>query len=193
MEKQLKMMQGMQSGGSGSMMPQGFTIKIKGGNRLTIMEGGMMTGEMLYQKDKDQTVRLDRPNKTYSVLPTGGGNTNGTPMTPKVTKTGETAKILGYNCTKYVVEITEGGRPSTQSIWTTTDIKDFDLKSLAKQRMGQGQSLFYEGMDGVPLKIQASTKEGNMVMEAIDMKRETLDASLFTVPADYKEVKFGGM
>jgi len=188
------MMKGAQGGGGmGSMMPQGFIIKIKGGNRLTLMEGGMMAGEMLYQKDKGQTLRLNRSEKTYSILPSGGGGQGGSTITPKVTKTGETAKILGYNCTKYVVEITEGARPSTQSIWTTTDIKDFDLKSLANQRMGQGgQSMFYEGMEGVPLKIEAATKEGNMVMEAADLKRETLDASLFTVPSDYKEVKFGG-
>ncbi|HRI79380.1 MAG TPA: DUF4412 domain-containing protein, partial [Cyclobacteriaceae bacterium] len=194
MEKQMAMMKGMQGGGGGmgNMMPSGFTIKIKGGNRLTIMEGGMMAGEMLYSKDKDQTVRLNRNDKTYSILPSGGGGPGGSPVTPKVTKTGETAKILGYNCVKYIVEITEGGRPSTQNIWTTTDIKDFDLKSLAKQRMGQGQSLFYEGMDGVPLKIEAASKEGNIVMEASELKRETLDASLFTIPSDYKEVKMNG-
>ncbi len=44
------------------MKPKGFTIKIKGGNRLTIMEGGMAQ-EVLYQKDKDQSMRLDRQNK----------------------------------------------------------------------------------------------------------------------------------
>src|SRR6185295_5404537 len=68
MEKQMAMMKGAQGGGGmGSMMPQGFIIKIKGGNRLTLMEGGMMAGEMLYQKDKGQTLRLNRSEKTYSI------------------------------------------------------------------------------------------------------------------------------
>lgn len=190
MENQMKMMKGG-GGGMNSMMPKGFTIKIKGGNRLTLMEGGMAM-EVLYQKDKDQSVRLDRQNKTYSVL-AGKGNANANPVTPKITKTGETAKILGYNCTKFLVELTEGGRPSTQSIWTTTEIKDFDLKSLAHQRMGQGgQSMFYEGMEGVPLKMEISMKEGNMVMEAAEIKREGLNAADFTIPSDFKEVKMQG-
>ena len=102
MENAMKMMKG---GGMNSMMPKGFTVKMKGGNTLTIMEGSMAQ-EILHQKDKDQSVRLDRENKTYSVLPTysGSGNAKTPPVAPKVTKTAETAKILNYNCVKYLVE-----------------------------------------------------------------------------------------
>ena len=87
MESRMKMMQGMQSGGLNSMMPKGFTIKLKGGNTLTLMEGGMVQ-EILHQKDKEQGVRLDRQNKTYSYLPTVQGNgsgTNAVTSKPKIT------------------------------------------------------------------------------------------------------------
>ena len=175
------------------MMPKGFTVKMKGGNTLTIMEGSMAQ-EILHQKDKDQSVRLDRENKTYSVLPTysGSGNAKTPPVAPKVTKTAETAKILNYNCVKYLVETVIDGKPTKQAIWTTTDIKDIDTKGLAHQRMGQGMSLFYEGIEGAPLKMEMSMKEGNTVMEVTDIKRESLNAADFTIPADFKEVKMQG-
>ena len=178
-----------------SMMPKGMTMKIKNQNTLTRMEGGMMDGqEMLRQKDKNQTVRLDRQNKTYSVIPTGTGNTNAAAAAAKITKTNETAKILGYTCNKYVAEVTEGGRPSTQVFWTTTEIKDLDMKTLSSQRMGQGQgpSMFYDKIEGVPLKIEMGSPEGNMIMEITEMKRETLNGGDFTIPSDYKEVKMPG-
>jgi hypothetical protein len=190
MENMMKMSQG---GDMNAMMPKGFTVKIKNQNTLTKMEGGMMDGqEVLHQKDKNQAIRIDRANKTYTILPSGAPDDSHPAPAVKVTKTVETAKILGYNCTKYIAEVSAGERPTTQVFWTTTDIKDFDLKSLAHQRMGQGASLFYEQIEGVPLKIEMSMPKGNMKMEATEIKRESIKAEDFIVPADYKEVKMPG-
>ena len=175
-------------------MPSGFTVKMKAGNTLTITEGGM-TQEILHQKGKEQGIRLDRKNKTYSVLPTLASESNkgNKPVVPKITKTSETIKILDYVCTKYLVETQiVNGMPASQYIWTTTDLKDFDLKGLARQRMGQGMSMFYDGIEGVPLKMQMSMKEGNTIMEVTEIKRETLNDAEFMIPADFKEVKAPG-
>lgn len=189
-----KMAQGQQGGGNdmmSNMMPKGMIIKIKDGNSLVTMDGGMMAGDVLTQKDKPESIRLDRQNKTYSVMPSGKGP--GTEMNegakPVVTKTNETTKIIGYNCTKYVVVMTERGQTITNNIWATTEIKDIDMKAFAKHKMGRGQSMFYEGIDGIPLKIESGTKEGNMVMEVTEIKKESLNASDFTIPSDYKETK----
>lgn len=191
MKAQMEQMQKVMSGG-GQVMPKSFRIRTKGGNTLTLMEGGMMDGmEMLFLKDKSMTVRLDRANKTYTVMP-GGGDDKGNAMaaTPKVTKTSETMTILGYNCTKYIAEFTEGGITRSEVIWTTTDIKDFDSKSFGRQRMGQGgRTMFPAGVEGVPLKVEATTKEGKMTMEATEIKRESLNAADFAIPTNFKEVK----
>ncbi len=198
LKAQMENVMKMQSGGGNmmeNMMPKGMTVKIKGGNTLTTMEGGMMSGDILHQADKNQTVKLDRQNKTYFVFP-AGNSAPGQPEGPKptITKTSETAKILNYNCTKYIATVQERGQTITTSIWATTEIKDIDLKSLAKQKMGRGQSFFYEGIDGVPLKIESAMKEGKMVMEATDIKKESLSAADFVIPSDYTESKgmFGG-
>jgi hypothetical protein len=191
MKAQMENMQKMMAGG-GQVLPKSIRIRIKGGNTLTRMEGGMMDGmEMLFLKDKNQTVRLDRANKTYTIMPGGGDDKgNATAAAPKVTKTNETMTILGYACTKYIAEFNEAGVSRSEVIWTTTDIKDFDAKGFGRQRMGQGgRSMFPAGVDGVPLKVEASTKEGNMIMEALEIKREVQNASDFAIPADFKEVK----
>ncbi len=193
MKAQMESMMKMQAGGDpNSMMPKGMIMKIKGNNTLTKMDGGMMDGmEVLHMKDKNQSVRLDHTNKTYTVMQGGegqGGNPNA--AAAKVTKTSETAKILGYTATKYLAEYTEAGTAVTQAYWTTTDIKDMDMKSLQSQRVGQGgRPMLPAGIDGVPLKIESSMKEGNMVMEVTEIKRESQNAADFTIPSDFKEVK----
>ncbi|HTH57826.1 MAG TPA: DUF4412 domain-containing protein [Cyclobacteriaceae bacterium] len=194
MEQRMKMMQGASNGDMmGNMMPKGMTVKIKDGNSLVTMDGGMASGDFLHMKDKNESVRLDRENKTYTVMPSGGGGRQGMgggqEIKPTVTKTSETAKIAGYTCTKYIVTMTDRGQTLTTNMWTTTEIKDFDLKALAKQRMGRGQSMFYEGVDGVPLKIESNMKEGSMVMEVTEITKQSLNASDFTIPSDYTEKK----
>jgi hypothetical protein len=186
MENAMKMMAG---GDMNSMMPKGFVINVKNENVITKVEGGPMASmEVLYLKDKDKSYHLDRQNKTYSTMESSGSQgTSSVP--PKVTRTSETTRILNYTCTKYLVEVNQGNRPTNQTIWTTTEIKDIDLKSLAKQKMGRDQSIIYEGMEGVPLRVEMAMPEGKMSMEVVEIKRESLKASDFSIPSDFKETQ----
>lgn len=187
MEKVMKMQQGGGGDMMSNMMPKGMIVKLKDGNSLVTMDGGMTSGDFLHTADK--SVRLDRENKTYSVMPTGDGKGTENHEQPTVTKTSETMKILGYTCTKYIVIMTEHGQTVTTNMWTTTEIKGIDMKAMAKQRMGRGQSMFSDKVDGVPLKIESSMKDGNMIMEVTEFKRESLNAADFIIPADYKETQ----
>jgi len=192
MENAMKMQQGGGGDMMSSMMPKGFTVKVKGASSLMTMEGGMMSGDILNTPEK--SVHLDRTNKTYSVMPSGDGKGMENQQKPTITKTSETMKIIGYNCTKYIITIVEHGQTMTINEWTTTDIKDFDLKAMTRQRSGRGQNMFYEGVEGVPLRTETMTPQGNMTMEVTEFKRESLNASDFTIPPDYKETQgmFGG-
>jgi len=188
MKAQMEKMMQMSAGGDmNSMMPKSLIIKIKNENTLTHMEGGMMAGDILYLKEKEQSYHVDRDNKTYSVL--GKDNGKEKPMDAKVTKTSETATILGYKCTKYKVEMTEQGKTITQYLWATTELKGIDMSGLAKQKMNGGKSVFYSEIEGVPLKMQMTMPEMEMTMEAKEIKKGTLPASEFTIPTDFKEVK----
>jgi len=189
MENVMKMNQG---GGMdmSSMIPTGFIFKVKGGNTLTIVEGGMMPMEVLHLKDRDKTYQLDRKNKTYSEMYNGTGSVDPTDkLQVKVTKTSETTTILNYKCTKYIATVEEDGITVNQIYWTTTDIKDFDMKSLTKQKIGQGQQILYEGIDGVPLRMEMTMPEARMTMEVMEIKKESLSAAQFTIPSDYKQTK----
>ncbi|SHH14578.1 protein of unknown function [Chryseolinea serpens] len=190
------MLKAAQGGNLNSMFPKGMQIKVKNNNSITKMDGGMMSNwEVLHLTDKNTTYRLDRENKTFSVMPQYTADKDKEKVDYKVTKTSETTKILGYTCTKYAVESTSKDPEAkkyamTQFFWTTTDIKGIDLKSLSKQRMGNSQqSLFYEQIEGVPLKIEMNMPQGHMAMEVTELKKQSLPASDFEVPAGYKEVK----
>ncbi|MEQ8364171.1 MAG: DUF4412 domain-containing protein [Cyclobacteriaceae bacterium] len=180
MEQAMKMASG---GGMKDMFPKGMTVKIKNQNTLTRMEGGMMIGDILYLSEKGQSYRVDRENKTYSVL--GSDNNNATNV--KVTKTAESASILGYKCHKYQVEMTEQGKKITQFIWATTELKGIDMRSLSDEKMRN--SAIYKEIDGFPLKMQMSMPEMEMTMEAKEVKKQSLSASEFIIPSSFKEVK----
>jgi len=170
-----------------SMMPKGMTMKIKDGNILMTMDGGMMSGDFLHTKDK--SVKLNREEKTYWVMAAGDGNSNTQQPQPTVTKTSETMKILGYNCTKYIIAMNEQGQTITTNMWTTTEIPGVDMKAFAKPRMGRGQPMFYSNVDGIPLRTESITPQGRMISEVTEIKREPLNTSDFTIPADYKETQ----
>ncbi len=191
MENALKMMQG---GDMNSMMPSGFTLKVKDGNSLTKMEGGMMSGtETLYLKDKNQSYLINRESKTYTVLPHYDEQSKTVNDNVKVTKTSETQKILNYNCTKTIVAVTEGGKSINQIFWTTTEIKNLDFKSLSSQKVGKStHAMFYNSIEGVPLKTEIVTPEMKMVMQVTEIKKETVASSLFVVPAGFTETKLPG-
>ncbi len=188
MEQMLKMTEG---GNINSLMPTGFVLKIKDQNTLTKMEGGMMANfEVLYLKNKNTSYKIDRESKTYSVMSFEGMDTVKL-SDVKVTKTGETAKILNYTCTKYIAESTVQGRKVQQLFWTTKDIKGLDMKSLAQQQAGNKNqhALFYSKIEGVPLKMEMKQPEMSMIMEATEIKKQSLPASDFAIPAGFKEVK----
>jgi hypothetical protein len=182
------MMKASQSGNMYSMMPSAMVVKIKGSNTLTTVEGGMANLEMLYLKDPGKTYQIDRQNQTYTVLPPPPPDPAGTkPVT--ITKTSETVKILSYTCTKYLAESHVNGQTVKQVFWATTEMKGLDLKNLTKQRSSNGQPLFYEGIEGIPLKMEMIVPQGFLIMEATEIKKESLKASDFVIPAGYKEIK----
>ncbi len=182
-----KMMSMASSGNMTDMIPRSMTVKIKNGNSLTRMEGGMLSGEILYLKEKSVTYHIDKENKTYSSL--GKATDNGDASKATVTNTGESEKILGYSCQKYKVDMQEKGKPLTQWIWATTEIKGIDMKGFASQGVRGNRPSFYTEIDGVPLKIEMTMPEMDMVMEASAVKKESLSAGDFTIPSGFTEVK----
>lgn len=186
MEAALKVMQG---GDVNAMMPSGIVVKMKGANTLTSIQGGIMDKtEVLHVADRDVSYTINHATKTYMVMKHNAEAEE--KKSPKITKTAETQKILGYTCTKYVIEQTShDGKAVNTNYWTTTDIKDVDLKALAKQQTNQSQSFIFPEVDGVPLKIEVMMPQGNMTMQCTEFKKESVPASTFVLPSGYSETK----
>lgn len=189
------MMKNMQGGNMGSMIPTGMTIKTKNGNALSNVEGGIVNGmETLYLKAKNESYLINRDSKTYSVVPNHEASGTST-HEPNVTikKTTETQKILGYTCIKTIVTVSEGDETIDQIFWTTNEIKGLDFKSLASQKMGNSkEAMYYKNLDGIPLKMEMTLPQGTMVMEVTEVKKQTLPASDFEIPAGFTKTNFMG-
>lgn len=182
-----QMLKALEGGNVNSMLPSGYTLKVKDQNTLAKMDGGILGNiEILHLKNQNKSYQIDREAKTYTEMKS---------ETPdeldaeniKITKTSETRTILNYSCTKYIAESTVEGQRFEQIFWTTTDIKGLDMKSLTNQRLGKGaQKMFYEKIDGIPLRIEIKQPQVAMTMEATGVKKQSLSASDFQIPAGFK-------
>jgi hypothetical protein len=189
-EAALKMAQG---GDLNSFMPKGYTAKFKNKNMLSVMDGGMMANmEFLYLNSEEKAYVINRSAKTYSPI----NNTptdDKTDVDVKITKTSETARILNHSCTKYIADVkSDKGASMQQIFWVTKDIPGIDFKNMAKQRMGNSaQRMWYAEIDGVPLKVEMKMPQGNMIMEATEIKKQSLSTADFAIPTGFKETKLG--
>lgn len=172
-----------------AMLPESFTFKTKGQRSLVIIKGGPAAGEILTMADKNATYRLNREAQTYQKVTREPAETPASP-TYRITRTTETAKILGYTCTRCDVEPSTSTSPvkMTYAVWVTAEIKGLDPKKLRAIRVGQGRGASFIGqLDGVPLKLEVHSPKANFTMEVTAITPGTLPAAEFELPADFTE------
>jgi DNA polymerase elongation subunit (family B) len=112
------------------------------------------------------------------------------PNTLELKATGETKKILGYTCTKYVATV--AGNPLLVA-WTTKDIKGFkalreDWLTYQKRfasRSANASSLAeaYGKLDGFPMETDAN----GVKTEVTKIDPRAIPASEFEVPSGYEK------
>ena len=189
MKEQIEQMLKMAEGGeTNSLMPKSMVLKIKDNNSVSLMEGGVLGNHEILSLKNKKSYKIDRKAKTYSVISTAEDSAKFDNV--KITKTNETKTILNYPCTKYIAESTIQGQPFRQILWATTAIKGLDLKKMAQPNSGDSQqALFFEKIDGVPLRVEIKQQQFSMAMEAVSVERKSLPASDFLIPNDFKETK----
>lgn len=171
----------------GSMFPTGIRISVKNENSLTELQGVFPQSVLLYLKENNQRYVLNRKLKTFSPVSARERRTFKSDSAAVVTRTTEIANILGYECTKFIVEKMKGGQPVTQEIWTTTDIKGFDVSSLQRQNIARIQWNL-DKVEGVPLKLTGKNNDGVFTVEAVEIKAQPQPEADFRIPGDFKEV-----
>jgi hypothetical protein len=181
-----------------SMMPNAYTLKLKGGKSRFSIQGGMMSsfmGDVINLSDKELAYILMPAQKTaYKVSTKDADKAN--EAKPVVTNTGVTETISGYKCTKYKVAIKSKEGEVTSYIWAS---KDLNVK-VPKAAMQSALSAF-EGVDGFPVKVEQNMNQMGMSFTVVvllsEAKQGAISDAEFTVPSEYTVKEglpdFGGM
>jgi hypothetical protein len=164
-----------------SLIPTGMTMKIKDGNSLTKIDGGLGT-EVLSIKDK--SYRINRSKKTYTLIPNEENKKDSKTDDIKVTPVNETTKILNYTCKKYLIEDASGVK---MIIWATTEIKGVDFKSSYESQ--ELNNAYFSKIEGFPLKIESDNENAKFAMEVTEVSKTAQNAEDFKIPAGFKEKK----
>lgn len=187
MEQALKMMENTDFS---SMIPTGMIVKIKGKKSLTKIEGGMTSGLELLNTGDGKEYSINRNDKTYQQEEVSEDEYD-SPET-SVTKTSETKKILGYTCTKYIIESDEEEYEAEQFLWVTNEISGLNMSDFLVRKENQGQMIpDFKNIDGVPLRMEMGAQGMKMVMEATEVKRGGVSNSDFEIPPGFKKISGG--
>lgn len=181
LKAQMEMMAGLSNGENvmDKILPKSMEISFNNGNSLVKIEGGFST-EILYLKSNNESYQINRKEKNYKVIESSK-NTNKTPK-QKAVKTTETQIILGYTCTKYIVT----NSAEKQIIWATTQITNLDFSKIGS--FDSNSSGMPEGVEGIPLKFEISSKEMNIVFEAIEFQKSVSKDVEFALPAGFTKI-----
>ncbi|MCS6243521.1 MAG: hypothetical protein H2172_06645 [Opitutus sp.] len=175
--------------GATSLFPTGGTLFIKGQRALVKTEGGLVSREVLSMGDQRTAYSLNRPARTYQKIADSAASGAGAAVKTKVTRTKDTAVILGYACNRFLVEADDAGAKSHFSVWTTTAIKGLDAAALKRLSWGQaGAPDFLGKIEGVPLKIDAVTPDAKVGLVATRITVGPVEGALFVLPAAFKQV-----
>lgn len=174
--------------------PMPMTLSIKEGfarNDMTVAQG--MTASSIIDQAKQQMIILMTEQKMYMVQPMPKPED----FTDKkdasdftFEKTGETAKIAGYNCTKYIVK----SKDNMTEVWATDQLGTYlGMGGGGAGARGKGAAAYaWEkaliGKNFFPLRTVVFDKNGKEMvrMEATSVEKMSLPSSLFTPPADFQ-------
>lgn len=102
----------------------------------------------------------------------GDDDLKNTEETPEFNSTNETKKIAGYDCKKVIMKTEE----TTITLWVSDKINVYNK---------EGQ---YKGMEGYPLEFSVSQQGMSIIYTASKVEPGKVEAKLFEIPKDYKEV-----
>jgi hypothetical protein len=182
-----------------SMMPNGYSLKMKGDKSRFSINGGMVSSFMgdVVSDGKAQLSYVLMPQQKIAYKVSTKEDASKNTVKPKVTNTGLVETIKGYKCTKYKIVLSVEGNEMVSYMWTTKDINIKLPASASKQTALQ----IYDGVDGFPVKIEQNISQMGMSFTLTVMLNEAKQMAIadsdFALPSDYKVQEgmpdFGGM
>lgn len=151
-----------------------------------------------------QTIVLDNTNKTYSINKIDPADLNtGIDIKSNAEKIGE-EKILGFNCVHArVTSVQSAGKISlpkeTWDFWKSNDVPilpsvqkmmtQFESKGGSIDSRATAEQLKQMGCDGFLVKMTSNNKDVSFNMQLTKVEHRDIPASMFEIPAGYKETK----
>lgn len=182
-----------------SMMPNSYTLKMKGDQSRFAIQGGMVSSFMgdIITNGKGVSYML-MPSQKVAYKISDAEPVKEEPVNYKVTNTGINETIKGYKCTKYKVIIKgEKGEEITSYLWASEDLKI----TMPKNASNQNALRAYQGVDGFPVKIEQNMNQMGISFNMTIILNEVTEGSIadseFKLPSDYKVQEgmpnFGGL
>ncbi|HEX2854713.1 MAG TPA: DUF4412 domain-containing protein [Opitutaceae bacterium] len=177
--------------------PIPMTLSVKEGfSRTDTTMGKGVSASMIMDQAKQQIIILMPEQKMYMVqpMPKPEDFSEGKDAKSEVSfeKTGDTDKILGYSCTKYLVKYKDGH----SEIWATDQLGTYlgtGGGGVGAQRSKNSPSYAWEkaliGKAFFPLRTIVYGKDGKEAVrtEATSVTKQSLPGSLFAAPADFQK------
>ncbi len=177
------------------ILPKAYTFYVFQNDLRVKVDGGIMANymsDMLYVSKTKTTYSLNADEKiAYRFADEINESNDSLVNVPKeITKTGETEKILNYECTKYQIKQMVNGIEVVEYVWVTDEIR-IGSSNLETPAM---QNLSVKGVDGTALKSYSTVQQNdikfNMTIVAESVEKKTLEKTLFQLPDNYKVKEF---
>jgi outer membrane lipoprotein-sorting protein len=180
---------------------QEIRYAIKGGKLRMEFPGQKEAVAMIVDPVKRESIMLMDEQKMYMVTPMQDLETPADKKggeAPKLEKTGETEKILGYTAEKYI----STHENTKTELWLAEGIGTFVGFSGGRGPMGgrggpppQGWERALAGKEFFPLRVVTHDKANKQTfkMEVTNIDKGALPDGMFAPPADYQKFDMGGM
>lgn len=151
---------------------------------------GTLQGIMLVNTTTAKVYNLSPDRKLYSLVPQKNPNMN---IVVDVKATGVRKEIAGFSCTEYNVTCDAEQRITTFYVGGTEF--DFFLPFLKTLRRKDKLSVYFQKLTGVdnmfPMIGIEKKMDGTVLttLKVTTVKKQTIDETVFNIPADYKEFK----
>ncbi|HET8828052.1 MAG TPA: DUF4412 domain-containing protein [Pelobium sp.] len=168
------------------MLPKEFKVAFKGNYSMFKMDMGMFATSVILNNLTNETLTLtDVPmqNKKFAVKMSKAEAEKMQGVQPgqedyKVTKTTETKKIAGYNCTKYLLK--DETEDTDIELWATDEI----------QIPANALTSAIKGIKGVPIAFSTNTGGLKSKLTLKSISEEPVAEINFNIPAGYELMDF---
>ncbi len=168
-----------------NMTAQGMNVtqeyKVKGDRALAELKmGGIPVQKMFIDGEKKEMYMLMEKEQKIAMKLKIDDDKNNDKKQPKVTVTKETKDILGYKCTKIIVE---DDKKSTTA-WVTKELNLDFSKLSGKSKKGSNNDVLSK--HGFPLELEGKDEQGTVTMKATKIEKTTIDSSIFPDLSQYQ-------